>query len=275
MTQSVCELLFSAAQSARCAGAVLDTSLSMVQMAAMSQFSGGAADATASNMRTSQSPQQQHAQHAQHAQQQQQLEQSRMQQQQQQQQPEAQRLQHYRSLPGELSPADQVDTGGGLHLHQAPGSPNFASSRSLPGLHDFSDVRCTCRPCNRPWDRSSALHSRRLALLRLVTSVGHLACLHSPCRADIASALLRVYGRRSLCVICQQDAHQMMTDFQDFAHQVGLHTMDMSSPALPMPQLNRASPIASHATAPRQCCCSSVAKVPPDPCTLPLYNIHA
>jgi len=33
----------------------------------------------------------------------------------------------------------------------------------------------------------------------------------------------------------------MMTDFQDFAHQVGLHTMDMSSPALPMPQLNRAS----------------------------------
>lgn len=111
----------------------------MVQMAAMSQFSGGAAGATASNMRTSQSPQQQHAQHAQH--QQQQLEQSRLQQQQQ--QPEAQRLQHYRSLPGELSPADAVETGGGLHLHQAvPGSPNFASSRSLPGLHDFSDVRC-------------------------------------------------------------------------------------------------------------------------------------
>jgi len=34
----------------------------------------------------------------------------------------------------------------------------------------------------------------------------------------------------------------MMTDFQDFAHQVGLHTMDMSSPALPMPQLNREPP---------------------------------
>ena len=34
----------------------------------------------------------------------------------------------------------------------------------------------------------------------------------------------------------------MMTDFHDFAHQVGLHTMDMSSPALPMPQLNREYP---------------------------------
>ena len=106
-------------------------------MAAMSQFSGGAATATASNMRPSPTVQQQHEPQQQ---QQQQLDhQSRLHQQ----QPDAQahRLQHYRSLPGELSPADAVDAAGALHLHQAPGSPNFATSRSLPGLHDFADVR--------------------------------------------------------------------------------------------------------------------------------------
>ena len=33
----------------------------------------------------------------------------------------------------------------------------------------------------------------------------------------------------------------MMADLHDFAQHVGLQSMDMSSPALPMPQLNRAS----------------------------------
>ena len=119
----------------------LTTSNCATQMAMMSPFAGGG---VASSTHPLPPPPHHHPQPHHHHQ----MDlahhrgmQHQQQQQQHEQQPEAHRLQHYRSLPGpaELSPI--VPDGGALHLHQAPGSPNFASSRSLPGLHDFSEVR--------------------------------------------------------------------------------------------------------------------------------------
>ena len=185
-----------------------------------------------------------------------------------QQQPEAHRLQHYRSLPGpsELSPVDPGGDGGGLHLPQAPGSPNFASSRSLPGLHDFSDVRhpllpavANGRPCRvhlgnlgrgaiaghsflgnqacrvslKTCRRVCALRGRQVAIRGRPgqgLTCSHIQHVHVQCGLEALA-----------CAKLQDVHHPIMADLHDFAQHVGLQSMDMTSPALPMPQLNRAS----------------------------------
>ena len=58
----------------------------------------------------------------------------------------------------------------------------------------------------------------------------------------------------------------MMADLHDFAQHVGLHSMDMSSPALPMPQLNRASRCPYHSLAHLEGPCWSPLTQPKSPC---------